>query len=405
MHLQRVQVPDFRVLKDVDITFEKNFNPRVFPLGSQNGGGKSTLLQLIFVLLHCSIIPHRLDCLRNLLNGFNLRKDENKRILAIIDIWDDEKLVELEFFICDDSYMKRLLSLDNLINEQKINSSFNEDELPNKVSELFQKDEIRNENLSSKNIEYIFGYSSKFRENEDDSLLCHMKNFDMKKSKLFLEDLSNKIFLAAPYTQVFLFMSKEERDFLFAGSDMISRDYTNYYVALNKSNIRLKGLFTYNFFSVDLLIDFFKAARDKDFREALDTGEYGNNYKKLLNDLDLLLIDKRVNLKANFSELTFISKSDDGIELYPDDLSHGELKRLSIYVWLKHRNIENAIVLMDEVDLALHPDWQYQIVSDLLDWVPSNQYVLATHSYELCNALTPSHVKILRPKPTERRSD
>jgi predicted ATP-binding protein involved in virulence len=47
MHLQRIQVPDFRVLKDVDISFEKEFTPRIFPLGSQNGGGKSTLLQLI----------------------------------------------------------------------------------------------------------------------------------------------------------------------------------------------------------------------------------------------------------------------------------------------------------------------------------------------------------------------
>ena len=70
-----------------------------------------------------------------------------------------------------------------------------------------------------------------------------------------------------------------------------------------------------------------------------------------------------------------------------------------------YKNIEDSIVLMDEVDLALHPDWQYQIVSDLIDWSASNQYVLATHSYELCNALTPSHVKILEPKLTERRSD
>lgn len=54
MKLQRVQVPDFRVLKNVDISFEKDFLPNIFPLGSQNGGGKSTLLQLIFVLLHCS---------------------------------------------------------------------------------------------------------------------------------------------------------------------------------------------------------------------------------------------------------------------------------------------------------------------------------------------------------------
>ena len=54
MHIQRIQVPDFRALKDVDITFEKEFTPRIFPIGSQNGGGKSTLLQLIFVLFHCS---------------------------------------------------------------------------------------------------------------------------------------------------------------------------------------------------------------------------------------------------------------------------------------------------------------------------------------------------------------
>jgi predicted ATPase len=116
--------------------------------------------------------------------------------------------------------------------------------------------------------------------------------------------------------------------------------------------------------------------------------------------------NKQVNLRNDFSGLTFkINRFDDNVELYPEDLSHGELKRLSIYIWLKHNNIEDAIVLMDEIDIALHPEWQYQIVSDLIEWVPSNQYILATHSYELCNALTPSHVKVLEPKLTERHSD
>jgi predicted ATP-binding protein involved in virulence len=60
--------------------------------------------------------------------------------------------------------------------------------------------------------------------------------------------------------------------------------------------------------------------------------------------------------------------------------------------------IEDSIVLMDEVEIAFHPDWQYQIVSDLAHWAPSNQYILATHSYELCQAVTPAHVKELEPK-------
>jgi predicted ATP-binding protein involved in virulence len=93
-----------------------------------------------------------------------------------------------------------------------------------------------------------------------------------------------------------------------------------------------------------------------------------------------------------------LDRDDEKIELQPEDLSHGELKRLSIYLWLKYRNIENAIVLMDEIEIAFHPDWQYQIISDLQHWAPSNQYILATHSYELCQALTPSHVKELEPK-------
>jgi len=109
--------------------------------------------------------------------------------------------------------------------------------------------------------------------------------------------------------------------------------------------------------------------------------------------------NKKINPNIELSGVNFqLDRDDENIELQPEDLSHGELKRLSIYLWLKYRNIENAIVLMDEVEIAFHPDWQYQIISDLQEWAPSNQYILATHSYELCQALTPAHVKELEPK-------
>ncbi len=53
---------------------------------------------------------------------------------------------------------------------------------------------------------------------------------------------------------------------------------------------------------------------------------------------------------------------------------------------------------MDEIEIAFHPDWQYQIVRDLEQWSSTNQYILATHSYDLCQAVTPAHVKELEPK-------
>ena len=53
---------------------------------------------------------------------------------------------------------------------------------------------------------------------------------------------------------------------------------------------------------------------------------------------------------------------------------------------------------MDEIEIALHPDWQYEIINELQDWSKNNQFILATHSYSLCEALTPSHVRELEPK-------
>lgn len=39
-----------------------------------------------------------------------------------------------------------------------------------------------------------------------------------------------------------------------------------------------------------------------------------------------------------------------------------------------------AIVLIDEVDLHLHPLWQHRVISDLLKCFPNTQFILTTHS-------------------------
>ena len=150
--------------------------------------------------------------------------------------------------------------------------------------------------------------------------------------------------------------------------------------------------------AIDILLELFKKARDKDFKQAVEQGgNYGDNYVKLLAELNNLLTNKKINVQPDLSGINFKIDGDD-TELYPEDLSHGELKRLCIYMWLKYNNIKDAIVLMDELEISFHPDWQYQIVRDLEEWGITNQYILATHSYEICQAVTPAHVKELEPK-------
>lgn len=248
---------------------------------------------------------------------------------------------------------------------------------------------------------YICSYSVSENENDDEILLCQIDNVDINKVEFFLKELSEKVFIAAPATQVFLFLSKESRQLLFRNLSNYRDNKSNiYYSELQAVKSKLSGFFAYDFLAVDLLIESFKAALDRDSRKAIETGgEYGTSYKELIKDLNLILGNKKINPNIELSGVNLqLDRDDENIELQPEDLSHGELKRLSIYLWLKYRNIENAIVLMDEVEIAFHPDWQYQIISDLQQWAPSNQYILATHSYELCQALTPSHVKELEPK-------
>lgn len=484
MKLLRVQVPDFRILKNVDITFEPEFIPSIFPLGSQNGGGKSTLLQLIFILLHCSTDSEKKDFVKNILSGFTINNNSNKRVLAIIDIWNEDKIVQLEFLSYNDSYLRELLisndktevdndnylqfsasnQLEKVINKisitekeiQDLEKAINRLDSVKKIESnpdrnyIFRelvlelqrfkfrtpklrlgqsdpsiedfRDEIQTRlDISKLNLEkyyekreqlerilqrvlkylqsekllYLCNYSANGNEDEEQEevLLCRMNNIDMNKVERFMKELSQKIFLAAPSTQVFLFNSKESRKLLFKKQDK----ETDYYSNLKLAKSKLSGFFTYDFLAVDILIEAFKSARDKDFAEAIKKGEYGNSYKALINDLNIILSNKKINVDTDLSGVSF-KLDKDGLELYPEDLSHGELKRLSIYMWIKYHNIENAIVLMDEIEIAFHPDWQYQIIADINQWSPSNQYILATHSYELCQALTPAHVKELEPK-------
>jgi hypothetical protein len=211
----------------------------------------------------------------------------------------------------------------------------------------------------------------------------------------FLSALSKQVFLAAPSTQVFLFLNPNYRKLLFK-HDQGSKKY---YSRIQEAKSILVNFYPYDNFSIDVLLDSFKKARDQDFLEKRRTGEYGRNYDLLIDSFREFLVDKTIDIEDDFSGVTFKAENNgQTTNLYPEDLSHGELKRLSLYVWLKYSNIENAIILFDEIEIALHPDWQYQIIRDLEEWGPTNQYILATHSYELCEALTPAHVKEIEPK-------
>jgi predicted ATP-dependent endonuclease of OLD family len=355
MRLKRVQIPNFRVLKDIDITFEDYYTPQIFPLASQNGGGKSTFLQLIFTLFNCCLDKDNNHFLRNMLNGFPV----------------DQLLARFYFttFLYDDL----IIEFRSQRNSDNMKSVCQYKDFNSESSVLFC-------NMRKKSINT--------NDYEDE-------NMASARVELTLKDIGKSVFLAASITQPFRFIDPSVRSLAFRKVEP-----GDYYQNIEESRTKLPNFFAHDFVVINTLIEAFLKVRDDDFRSAIITGNYGNSYQQMLKDLEEMLGDKKVNIDPDLNEITFFKQDSNGnmIKLYPDDLSHGELKRLSLFVWLKYNKIENSIVLMDEIEIALHPDWQYQIVRDLEAWEPSNQYILATHSYDICSALSPSHVKEIEPK-------
>ena len=55
-----------------------------------------------------------------------------------------------------------------------------------------------------------------------------------------------------------------------------------------------------------------------------------------------------------------------------------------------------AIVLIDEVDLHLHPAWQQQVLTDLAATFPNTQFIVSTHSPQVLTSVRPERIIELR---------
>lgn len=55
-----------------------------------------------------------------------------------------------------------------------------------------------------------------------------------------------------------------------------------------------------------------------------------------------------------------------------------------------------AIVLIDEVELHLHPSWQQRVLPDFMRIFPNTQFIVTTHSPQVVSSVEPQHVRILK---------
>jgi predicted ATP-binding protein involved in virulence len=72
-------------------------------------------------------------------------------------------------------------------------------------------------------------------------------------------------------------------------------------------------------------------------------------------------------------------------------------RRLSLLNTDKENPLEGeGVVLIDEIDLHLHPKWQRSVVASLERTFPNCQFIITTHSPQVVGELPPESVLLLR---------
>lgn len=118
------------------------------------------------------------------------------------------------------------------------------------------------------------------------------------------------------------------------------------------------------------------------------------------------------NPRTELDPLRFLVDWKDGEHYVPlniNQLSDGYRTTLGLVIDIARRMVEanppgsgiddplntEAIVLIDEVDLHLHPEWQQRILKQLLDTFPKAQFIVTTHSPQVLSTVPAECIRII----------
>ena len=117
--------------------------------------------------------------------------------------------------------------------------------------------------------------------------------------------------------------------------------------------------------------------------------------------------DPRIELRPLRFAVSMKSEADKTEEYALDQLSGGYRIMLALAADLARRMAQGnphlddpleseAIVLIDEVDLHLHPKWQQRVLTDLAATFPNAQFIVSTHSPQVLTSVRPERIIELR---------
>ena len=157
--------------------------------------------------------------------------------------------------------------------------------------------------------------------------------------------------------------------------------------------------------------NFFEWFRD---REDLENERYRENPNTFIEDKELKAVKETISkfmpgfkhLRVKRSPLRMVVDKDDK-EFAVNQLSDGEKTYIALIgdlcrrLVLANPTLENplmgeGIVLIDEIDLHLHPQWQTEIAKKLCNTFPNIQFIVTTHSPLVITNVKTEQLRVLK---------
>lgn len=227
--------------------------------------------------------------------------------------------------------------------------------------------------------------------------------------------------LIGSFDPILRFAKKENEDYYKTPVSLYytSKRIINIENCAEKSNLPSKGLSAYAF---DTQIDFssslawfieratqeaLEAVQKKDLNHTLpDLSAVRMAISKALGDYDEPFI-------GDTPPALFIRRKGDATQQFRiEELSDGYRTMLALVMDLARRmavankNVQwpegqtvlhsPGVVLIDEVELHLHPSWQQSVLPTLMEIFPNVQFIVTTHSPQVLTSIAAKHIRILK---------
>jgi len=154
--------------------------------------------------------------------------------------------------------------------------------------------------------------------------------------------------------------------------------------------------------------------------EKRSVGIFGSQEHRIIHFIKLAIKQflpeiKDINLKYTQNEIQLILNKD-GQDISANQLSQGEKSLLSLIGDLTRRLVMlnpsrdnpldgDGIVLIDEIDLHLHPAWQQTVILNLQATFPNIQFILTTHSPQVLSTVNSNSIRVLKSQDRKIRAD